>query len=94
MSSKNMKSMKVDSCSDILSDSMTRIDYLVRENRLLQDEVKSIRKEISIGQVLFDPKRSLALTPQCNSVAKGQQQVGQQKDCYNKLEGKYNKSER
>ena len=89
-----MKSTKADSYSDILSDPMTKIDYLVRENRLIWSENKCIKNQLAVGQVLFDPKQSLSLSPnvlatRINSVATRQLQ-----DCYNKSEGKYNKNER
>lgn len=92
-----MKSTKADSYSDILSDPMTKIDYidyLVRENRLIWSENKCIKNQLAVGQVIFDPRQSLSLSPnvlatRVNSVATRQQQ-----DCYNKSEGNYNKSER
>lgn len=89
-----MKSTKADSYSDILSDPMTKIDYLVRENRLIWSEERCIKNQPVVGQALFDPKHSLSLSPtvfatRVNSVATRQIQ-----DCYNKFEGKYNKSER
>ena len=89
-----MKSTKADSYSDILSDTMTKIDYLVRENRLIWSENKCIKNQLAVGQVLFDPKQSLSLSSnvlatRVNSVATRQLQ-----DCYNKSEGKYNKNER
>jgi len=89
-----MKSMKEDSYSDILLDPMTKIDYLVRENRMIWSEEKCIKNQPAVGQVVFDPRRSLSLSPtvlttRVNSIATRQLQ-----DCYNKSEGKYNKSER
>ena len=92
-----MKSTKEDSYSDILSDPMTKIDYidyLVRENRLIWSEEKCIKNQPVVGQVLFEPKHSVslshtALETRVNSVATRQLQ-----DCYNRSEGKYNKSER
>ena len=93
---RTMKSTKADSFSEMKK----RIDDLIDDNIRLSNEVVSLRKIISAsscGAVVLDPLKTFCLTPtsiSSSSAAQMKYSISAKKDCYDKREGEYNKSER
>lgn len=101
MSLPNMKSTKADSCNKMIGmicKEKDAIDELIDDNIRLSQEVASLRKLLSAssyGTIVYDPSRIYCLTPtSLSSSALTKSSTSAKKDCYDKREGEYNKSER